>query len=385
MNGGSIPDGRRDPRTPHPASRSAVHACRATDRRHPANPGARCRRGSIALPYNTEKGGADAAQLPRRDPARHGALHGGRALGGDHPRAARLSAARHEPRVDRSARSRDLRLPRPARLGIGGAIARPGLHGRKPVFRRLRDLALSYVDPYVDLTGGVRGYGVADLRTLMGRYDWRLSPQQRVGGRAGADRPAASRHQDRPRPDRAAAREVSRLPRRARRPQADLLRSLALDADPGWLRVTRRAPAAVADERWPPPASLSPSRSRASARVIGSSRAWRSASSKRCDRASPRVRSCSTESWKSASRRAVSARRMPWASSRFGLSPRSGSTCDDHALEVGVDDQRRVAAGTLDGQLGLQARHAHPTSGGPPAVARRAPARARSTRHRRWT
>jgi hypothetical protein len=60
-----------------------------------------------------------------------------------------------------------------------GSVARsrdPGLHGRKAVFRRLRDLALSYVDPYVDLTGGVRGYGVADLRTLMGRYDWRLSP-----------------------------------------------------------------------------------------------------------------------------------------------------------------------------------------------------------------
>ena len=59
-----------------------------------------------------------------------------------------------------------------------GSIARsrdPGLHGRKPVFRRLRDLALSYVDPYVDLTGSVRGYGVADLRSLMGRYDWRLS------------------------------------------------------------------------------------------------------------------------------------------------------------------------------------------------------------------
>ena len=59
-----------------------------------------------------------------------------------------------------------------------GSVARsrdPGLHGRLPVFRRLRDLALSYVDPYVDLTGGIRGYGVADLRTMMGRYDWRLS------------------------------------------------------------------------------------------------------------------------------------------------------------------------------------------------------------------
>jgi hypothetical protein len=58
-----------------------------------------------------------------------------------------------------------------------GAVARsrdPGLHGRRPVFRRLRDLALSYVDPYVDATGSVKGYGGVDLRVL-GDYDWRLS------------------------------------------------------------------------------------------------------------------------------------------------------------------------------------------------------------------
>lgn len=59
-----------------------------------------------------------------------------------------------------------------------GSVARsrdPGLHGRKPVFRSPRDLALSYVDTYVDLTGRVVGYGVADLSRLMGPYDWRLS------------------------------------------------------------------------------------------------------------------------------------------------------------------------------------------------------------------
>ena len=57
-----------------------------------------------------------------------------------------------------------------------GSVARsrdPGLHGRKPVFRSLRDLVFSYVDPYVDLTGRIKGYGVLDLRTL--RTDWRLS------------------------------------------------------------------------------------------------------------------------------------------------------------------------------------------------------------------
>jgi len=62
--------------------------------------------------------------------------------------------------------------------GKWGSIARsrdPGLHGRKPVFRRLRDLALSYVDPYVDFTGGVTAYAVVDLPGLMGNYDWRFS------------------------------------------------------------------------------------------------------------------------------------------------------------------------------------------------------------------
>jgi len=59
-----------------------------------------------------------------------------------------------------------------------GTVARsrdPGLHGRKPVYRTLRDLVYSYVDPFVDLTGRVEGYGVLDLRTL--RADWRLSPR----------------------------------------------------------------------------------------------------------------------------------------------------------------------------------------------------------------
>jgi len=63
------------------------------------------------------------------------------------------------------------------RNGRWGAVARsrdPGLHGRKPAFASPRALALSYVDPYVDFTGGVTGYALVDLRTL-GDYDWRLS------------------------------------------------------------------------------------------------------------------------------------------------------------------------------------------------------------------
>ena len=64
------------------------------------------------------------------------------------------------------------------RRGFYGTVARSrdfGLHGRKPVFRTLRHLVMSYVDPYVDNTARITGYGVLDLRTLE-RCDWRLSP-----------------------------------------------------------------------------------------------------------------------------------------------------------------------------------------------------------------
>ena len=62
--------------------------------------------------------------------------------------------------------------------GRWGSIGRsrdPGLHGRKPVFRTARALALSYVDPYIDYHGRITGYTVVDLPGLLGDYDWRLS------------------------------------------------------------------------------------------------------------------------------------------------------------------------------------------------------------------
>jgi len=61
--------------------------------------------------------------------------------------------------------------------GRWGSVARshdPGLHGRKPLFRSARALAMSYFDPYIDFTGRLTGYAVFDLRRL-GTYDWRLS------------------------------------------------------------------------------------------------------------------------------------------------------------------------------------------------------------------
>lgn len=65
--------------------------------------------------------------------------------------------------------------------GRWGSVARSrdlGLHGRKPVFRSLRDLTWSYFEPYIDLTGRITGYGMTDLNVL-GGYDWRFSPQNR--------------------------------------------------------------------------------------------------------------------------------------------------------------------------------------------------------------
>ena len=64
--------------------------------------------------------------------------------------------------------------------GGWGSIARSrdlGLHGRKPVYRSLRDLAWSYFDPFVDFSGRLKGYGLMNLYEL-GNYDWRFSPRK---------------------------------------------------------------------------------------------------------------------------------------------------------------------------------------------------------------
>jgi phosphatidylserine/phosphatidylglycerophosphate/cardiolipin synthase-like enzyme len=63
--------------------------------------------------------------------------------------------------------------------GGWGSVGRSrdiGLHGRKPVYRSLRDLAWSYFDPFVDFSGRLKGYAVTSLYEL-GNYDWRFSPR----------------------------------------------------------------------------------------------------------------------------------------------------------------------------------------------------------------
>jgi hypothetical protein len=130
-----------------------------------------------ALPYNTETGGP--TQRSFRGVVRHGRAHCMEAA----LSAATILEQHGFPPLVMSLESID-QLDHVIFVYRGprgwGSVARsrdPGLHGRKPVFSRPRELALSYVDEYVDLTGGVRGYGVADLRTLMSGYDWRLSPK----------------------------------------------------------------------------------------------------------------------------------------------------------------------------------------------------------------
>lgn len=64
--------------------------------------------------------------------------------------------------------------------GLWGSIGRSrdiGLHGRRPLFRTLRDLTWSYFDPYVDFSGRIKGYGLTNLYDL-GNYDWRFSERK---------------------------------------------------------------------------------------------------------------------------------------------------------------------------------------------------------------
>ena len=127
-----------------------------------------------ALPYNTETAGATQRTFRRVV-----------ALGTAHCMEAALSAAtildaHGWPPLVMSLESED-KLDHVVfvyRTATGwGSIARsrdPGLHGRRPVFPTLRALASSYVDPYVDASGRITGYGVLDLRAL-DPYDWRCS------------------------------------------------------------------------------------------------------------------------------------------------------------------------------------------------------------------
>ena len=127
-----------------------------------------------ALPYNTEKSGETLRSF--RGVSRTGTAHCLEAA----LSAATIMEQHGYPPLVLSFESIDLldHVIFVYRTGTGwGSVARsrdPGLHGRKPVFATPRALALSYVEAYVDFTGGIKAYGVVDLR-VMGDYDWRLS------------------------------------------------------------------------------------------------------------------------------------------------------------------------------------------------------------------
>ncbi|HYT76386.1 MAG TPA: hypothetical protein VEL79_16640 [Vicinamibacterales bacterium] len=129
------------------------------------------------LPYNTEPPPGGATLRSFRGVVRHGSAH---CLEAALAAAVILEQHGHPPLVlsFESIDELDHVLFVYQSRGRWGSVARsrdPGLHGRKPVFRTVRALALSYVDPYVDLSGRITGYTVVDLRTLLGDYDWRLS------------------------------------------------------------------------------------------------------------------------------------------------------------------------------------------------------------------
>jgi hypothetical protein len=130
-----------------------------------------------ALPYNNEPPPGGATLRSFRGVAKHGTAH---CMEAALTAAAILEQHGYPPLVlsFESIDELDHVLFVYRRAGKWGSVARsrdPGLHGRKPVFRTARALALTYVEPYVDYSGRITGYTVVDLRDLLGDYDWRLS------------------------------------------------------------------------------------------------------------------------------------------------------------------------------------------------------------------
>jgi hypothetical protein len=129
-----------------------------------------------ALPYNTEPAPRGATLRTFRGVVRHGSAH---CLEAALTAAVILEQHGWPPLVlsFESIDALDHVIFVYRARGRWGSIARsrdPGLHGRRPVFATPRALALSYVEEYVDFTGRITGYTVADLRDI-GNYDWRLS------------------------------------------------------------------------------------------------------------------------------------------------------------------------------------------------------------------
>jgi hypothetical protein len=163
-----MPDGSAPPRSAFtPRERRLIESLRTP---------AQVQRFLNALPYNTEPPPERAKLRSFRGVVRHNTAH---CLEAALAAAVILEQHGHPPLVlsFESIDDLDHVIFVYRRRGLWGSVGRsrdPGLHGRRPVFRTARDLALSYVEGYIDFTGRITGYAVVDLR-ILGDYDWRLS------------------------------------------------------------------------------------------------------------------------------------------------------------------------------------------------------------------
>lgn len=163
-----MPDGSAPPRSAFtPRERRLIESLRTP---------AQVQRFLNALPYNTEPPPERAKLRSFRGVVRHNTAH---CLEAALAAAVILEQHGHPPLLlsFESIDDLDHVVFVYRRRGGWGSVGRsrdPGLHGRRPVFRTPRDLALSYVDSYIDFTGRITGYAVVDLR-ILGEYDWRLS------------------------------------------------------------------------------------------------------------------------------------------------------------------------------------------------------------------
>ena len=152
----------------HFRARTAADRAAADAARRPALP--------QRLPYNRNRtAGATLRSFRGVVASRLRALPRGGAVRGRRPRAARLPAARPELRVDRRARSRDLRLPAAAAAGDrsrGRAIRACTAAGR---CSRRRGRSRSATSIRTSISPAASPATPSSICAMMGSYDWRLA------------------------------------------------------------------------------------------------------------------------------------------------------------------------------------------------------------------
>ena len=126
-----------------------------------------------AMPYNWELAGGTLDRFREVLKTQASPLPGSSGGRGRHSGAAWISAAV----VDWNHRicgSCDLCFSAEGPLGLDSPFARYRAAWTQARVSNLRQLVWSYFDPYVDMTGRIKGYGLTSLYAL-GNYDWRFS------------------------------------------------------------------------------------------------------------------------------------------------------------------------------------------------------------------